>query len=219
VVGGGEEEAGPSGSAVLRMGKRHKPKPKRRRPGRHGPADATRHVVGFFALDHINALCDGDACVVCGTAPAMHHFVEQRRTPQRGPFRVQATTFGEIWQGLQLGAAYALDPAAYQVFRPLAHQAGLTLPPPDVAHPDAIPVPLRRVQLDAPAPERLVPTWADEEGVHTLLPGPLDAAQRDRLSRVYQEHIRHSPIWEQMVREFGPARAEELLREFRVEQR
>jgi len=39
------------------------------------------------------------------------------------------------------------------------------------------------------------------------------------MTQLYQEQIRNSPLWDEMVREFGPEKAEELLREFRAELR
>jgi len=39
----------------------------------------------------------------------------------------------------------------------------------------------------------------------------------DEMTRAYQQKIRKSPLWEEMVREFGEERAERLLKEFRVE--
>ena len=62
--------------------------------------------------------------------------------------------------------------------------------------------------------------WLDEEGLHVLQPGDASqAAPLAALTRAYQAHIRNSPLWDEMVREFGVERAEQLLQEFRVEQR
>jgi len=33
----------------------------------------------------------------------------------------------------------------------------------------------------------------------------------------YQQRIRESPLWDEMVREFGEEEAERILKEFRVE--
>jgi len=41
------------------------------------------------------------------------------------PMRVVCTDFGEIMQGLELGAAYAFDKESYARFYPLALEAGL----------------------------------------------------------------------------------------------
>jgi len=39
------------------------------------------------------------------------------------------------------------------------------------------------------------------------------------MTRAYQENIRKSPLWDMMVEQFGPEKAEELLKECRVELR
>jgi hypothetical protein len=41
----------------------------------------------------------------------------------------------------------------------------------------------------------------------------------EQMSRVYQEKIRKSPLWKQMVKQYGQEKAEELLKAFRVELR
>lgn len=65
-----------------------------------------------------------------------------------------------------------------------------------------------------------VPLWMDDEGLHAMLPGSKpDAATLERMSRAYQENIRNSPLWDEMVRQFGAERAEELLGQFRAELR
>jgi len=62
--------------------------------------------------------------------------------------------------------------------------------------------------------------FADDEGVHVIAPGPApDQQTLDEMTRSYQEGIRNSPLWEEMVREFGQQRAEELLRQCRAELR
>jgi hypothetical protein len=55
------------------------------------------------------------------------------------------------------------------------------------------------------------------DGVHVVAPGgPLTPAEWDHMTRTYQQHIRNSPMWQQMVQEFGRAKAEDLLKEFQV---
>jgi hypothetical protein len=60
----------------------------------------------------------------------------------------------------------------------------------------------------------------DDDGLHALLPGsPPDQETLERMTQLYQEQIRNSPMWDEMVREFGPEKAEELLRQCRAELR
>jgi len=60
----------------------------------------------------------------------------------------------------------------------------------------------------------------DRDGLQAWLPGlPPSQAMLDEMTKVYQEKIRNSPLWDQMVRQFGEQEAERILREFRVEVR
>jgi hypothetical protein len=53
--------------------------------------------------------------------------------------------------------------------------------------------------------------------VHVVAPGgPLTPAELDHLTQTYQKQVRQSPMWKQIVQEFGKAKAEELLKEFQV---
>ena len=65
-----------------------------------------------------------------------------------------------------------------------------------------------------------VPTWMEEDGLHAVVPGKgPSAAELEEMTRRYQERIRRSPLWEQMVKEYGKQKAEELLRQCRAETR
>ena len=76
---------------------------------------------------------------------------------------------------------------------------------------------LDAAMLDAAMPGA---AWFDDEGLHALLPGqPPDQATLERLTQQYQQQIRNSPMWDEMVREFGAKKAEELLRQCRAELR
>lgn len=59
--------------------------------------------------------------------------------------------------------------------------------------------------------------WLEGDGLHALLPGsPPSQEMLDLMSEVYRDKIRRSPLWDQMVREFGVEEAERMLRKFRV---
>lgn len=63
-------------------------------------------------------------------------------------------------------------------------------------------------------------SWLEEDGLHVMLPGTAPGqAETAELTKRYQENIRQSPLWEEMVQRFGIEKAEQLLREFRVEKR
>jgi hypothetical protein len=59
-----------------------------------------------------------------------------------------------------------------------------------------------------------------DDGLHMLLPGdaPSDGLL-DQLSEQYQQNIRKSPLWDEIVRRFGREEAERILKAFRVQVR
>jgi hypothetical protein len=60
--------------------------------------------------------------------------------------------------------------------------------------------------------------WLERDGLHALLPGsPPSSEMLDDMTRGYQQNIRKSALWDEMVREFGEEEAERILRKFRVE--
>ena len=64
------------------------------------------------------------------------------------------------------------------------------------------------------------PMWLDKQGVHAIIPGEKpDAATLERMTLDYQNRIRQSPMFDEMVNVYGLARAEELLKECRAEVR
>jgi len=60
--------------------------------------------------------------------------------------------------------------------------------------------------------------WLETDGLHALLPGsPPSPQMLDDMTRRYQQEIRNSPLWDEMVREYGEEETERLLKKFRVE--
>jgi hypothetical protein len=58
----------------------------------------------------------------------------------------------------------------------------------------------------------------ERDGLHALLPGsPPSPGIVDDMTRRYQQEIRTTPLWDEMVRELGEKEAERLLSEFGVE--
>lgn len=88
--------------------------------------------IGYFAHNGIQALCEGDACLITGSVEAMKHFIRVARFSGAG---VHATTFSEILQGIKLGAAYCFDEQAYGRFLEPGRAAGLTLTDEDFSDP------------------------------------------------------------------------------------
>jgi hypothetical protein len=90
-------------------------------------------VIGYFAyLSPMEVVCtDVDACVVSGSSSAMQDYLAEIRPAGAAETKVKKTRFGEILEGLQLGAAYAFDEESYGRFYPLALEAGLPVEPAD----------------------------------------------------------------------------------------
>jgi hypothetical protein len=62
--------------------------------------------------------------------------------------------------------------------------------------------------------------WDGGDGLHMLVPGQAPSVEQlEGMTQVYERKIRQSPLWHEMVRQFGVAQAEEMLRDFRVELR
>lgn len=59
------------------------------------------------------------------------------------------------------------------------------------------------------------PMWMDKEGVHALFPG-IDPPDTETLTKECQKQIKNSPLFAEMVKQFGKEKAEELLKEFKV---
>ena len=83
-----------------------------------------------------------------------------------------------------------------------------------------------RKRRNVPTSSGMASLWFESDGLHALVPGvpgtpaaPPSPEALDEASRLYQESIRNSPLWDEMVRQFGEKKAERLLLEFRVEVR
>lgn len=88
-------------------------------------ADRYSKVVGFFAYaSPREVVCTDEACVISGPEKGMRDYIKEM-DPTGRKYTIKKTRFGEILQGLRLGAAYAFDEHSYQVFYPLAKQEGL----------------------------------------------------------------------------------------------
>jgi hypothetical protein len=94
-------------------------------------------VVGYFAyLSAMQVVCtDVDACVVSGTSRAMEQYVAEVFPTAATKATVKKTRFGEILQGLRLGAAYAFDKESYARFYPLALEAAIPVAAADLDDP------------------------------------------------------------------------------------
>jgi hypothetical protein len=89
-------------------------------------ADRDSKVIGYFAYAApTQVVCTGDACVIAGSEAAMRRHLDELDPGGRISHTIRKTRFGEILQGLRLGAAYAFDSESYGRFYPLARMAQL----------------------------------------------------------------------------------------------
>ena len=78
----------------------------------------------------------------------------------------------------------------------------------------------RRERKKGQASSSLALSWFDSAGLHALVPGVAPSPEAlEEASRLYQQSIRNSPLWDEMVMQFGEEEAERLLLQFRVEVR
>lgn len=62
--------------------------------------------------------------------------------------------------------------------------------------------------------------WQDGDGTHFMMPGtPPTPEMLEELTKEYQKQIRNSPLWDEMVKQYGRDKAEEILKECRAELR
>lgn len=60
-------------------------------------------------------------------------------------------------------------------------------------------------------------SWQDEEGLHFVSPGSAPSPEQvAAMTKEYQNQIRNSLLWDEMVKQFGLKKAEELLKECQV---
>lgn len=59
--------------------------------------------------------------------------------------------------------------------------------------------------------------WLEKDGLHVVMPDSLATPEMLKLmTKRYQEEIRKSPLWNELVKAFGETKAEELLKELCV---
>ncbi len=62
--------------------------------------------------------------------------------------------------------------------------------------------------------------WLDEEGMHFIQPGqPPTEEELEAMTKTYQEKIRNSPLWPEIVAQLGEEEAEKALQGCRAELR
>lgn len=60
-------------------------------------------------------------------------------------------------------------------------------------------------------------SWPDEEGIHFFSLDELQPGDEKKLTENFQMQIRNSPLWGQMVSDFGEEKAAELLKQCKAQ--
>ncbi|VAW71801.1 hypothetical protein MNBD_GAMMA12-2129 [hydrothermal vent metagenome] len=90
--------------------------------------DNDSKVIGYFAkLSPTEVVCEGDACVISGSEKNMKIYLKSVTSNAQQHVTIKKTRFGEIIQGLNLGAPYAFDEQSYNRFYPIANKIGCNL--------------------------------------------------------------------------------------------
>lgn len=86
-------------------------------------------VIGYFAyLTKMQVVCtEGKACLIAGSERTIKEYINEINPDHANEHTIKKTRFGEIKQGLLLGAAYAFDKESYGRFYPLAQKEGLNV--------------------------------------------------------------------------------------------
>ena len=94
--------------------------------------DKETKVIGHFAYAlQSEVICDGDACIIAGSDADLRTYISELCRDKGLTHTLKKTRFGEIINGMKLGAAYAFDETAYNRFYPLANSEGFELGPED----------------------------------------------------------------------------------------
>ena len=90
--------------------------------------DIDSKVIGYFAFcSPTEVICDGDACVISGSEQGIRNYITSVSPESAQKTTIKKTRFGEIINGMKLGAPYAFDEQSYNRFYPLANKIGFNL--------------------------------------------------------------------------------------------
>ena len=86
-------------------------------------------LIGYFGfIPPVNVVCEGDACIISGSEKSFRKYLAIANASQSANVNIRRTTFGDVFRGLSLGAAYSFDEEAYGRFYPAAKRASLDVP-------------------------------------------------------------------------------------------
>jgi len=76
-------------------------------------------IIGYFAYYADYVFCDGEACIISNTEELMKSYLSKAGINGKRESFKQAR-FGEILNGLSMGAVYAFDKPSFEVFSKIA---------------------------------------------------------------------------------------------------
>ena len=57
-------------------------------------------------------------------------------------------------------------------------------------------------------------SWMGEDGMHVMVPGAQPSPEQlEEMTRMFQDSIRNSPMWGEMIKKYGAEKAEEFLKQ------
>ena len=102
--------------------------------------------IGYVASDGLQVACEGDACIVVGSRKRMQRILDRFGDRFPGMNIIQATGFGQIARGMEIGEAYCFDEDAYAQFLGPAQRLGMPVADRDFSDPGPMGLHLARVQ-------------------------------------------------------------------------
>lgn len=78
-------------------------------------------IIGYFSYTKSgNVFCDGDSCIIINSKQLMRRLLQAKASIDSEQDLIKKTTFGEVINGIELGASYILDKDTYSVFNTIA---------------------------------------------------------------------------------------------------
>lgn len=63
-------------------------------------------------------------------------------------------------------------------------------------------------------------SWMDNDGIHVVAPGEKPSKERlDEITQNFQENLRNSPLWDELVKKVGADEARKILKQCKAELR
>ena len=107
-------------------------------------------VIGYFyAASKIDLFCDGDSLIVAGTEELLKDYIAKCKKDDFTRYAIKKARFGDIINGMNLGAAYSFDEVSYNRFFLLAQREGINISPQDFSKKTPTGINFVRLQIDS----------------------------------------------------------------------